>query len=124
MPRVVHFELPAEDVARAVQFYESVFGWQFQKWGGPQEYWLIKTGEEGTMGINGGLSRRMEGFPANAPINVLDVTSVDDYVEKIQAAGGTITVPKMPIPGVGYLAYAQDTEGVIFGIMQEDLTAV
>jgi len=32
-------------------------------------------------------------------------------------------VPKMPIPGVGWLAYAKDTEGNIFGIMQPDANA-
>jgi predicted enzyme related to lactoylglutathione lyase len=30
MDRVVHFEIPAEDVARAKGFYGSVFGWEMQ----------------------------------------------------------------------------------------------
>jgi hypothetical protein len=29
----------------------------------------------------------------------------------------------MPIPGVGWLAYFEDTEGHIFGVMQADTTA-
>ncbi len=41
MSRVVHFEIPADDPARAVKFYEKVFGWKFQKWEGPMEYWLV-----------------------------------------------------------------------------------
>ena len=58
MPRVVHFEIHADDPERAISFYQSVFGWQFQKWEGPLEYWMIITGPEGTPGINGGLVNR------------------------------------------------------------------
>ena len=34
--------------------------------------------------------------------------------------GGTVALAKMPIPGVGWLAYCKDTEGNIFGMMQPD----
>jgi len=44
MPRVVHFEIHAGDCERAVKFYKAVFGWEFQKWEGPAEYWMVMTG--------------------------------------------------------------------------------
>jgi uncharacterized protein len=44
MNRPVHFEIPAEDPERAIQFYEKVFGWKFDRWNGPIEYWTISTG--------------------------------------------------------------------------------
>ncbi|HOC31682.1 MAG TPA: VOC family protein, partial [Armatimonadota bacterium] len=53
MPRPIHFELPADDPERAVRFYENVFGWKVQKWDGPQEHWLITTGEAPAPGIDG-----------------------------------------------------------------------
>ena len=56
MNRVIHFEIPASDPEKSVAFYSSVFGWAFQKWEGPQPYWLIDTGEG--PGINGGLMQR------------------------------------------------------------------
>ncbi len=59
MPRVVHFEIHADDPERAVKFYQNVFGWELTKWGGPHEYWVIKTGPDGSLGINGGLVRGM-----------------------------------------------------------------
>jgi len=37
MPRVIHFDLPADDPERAIRFYETVFGWQIRKWEGPME---------------------------------------------------------------------------------------
>ena len=45
MPRVIHFEIVANNPKRAIEFYKEVFGWEFNQWNGPQEYWLVKTGE-------------------------------------------------------------------------------
>lgn len=123
MPRIIHFELPADDPERASRFYADVFGWTVHKWDGPADYWLLTTGPDDKPGINGGIMRANPGFPAKTPINTLDVPSVDEYAQKIESAGGKVVVPKMPIPGIGYLAYCQDTEGILFGIMQPDPTA-
>ena len=121
MPRVIHFELTADDPERATQFYSKVFGWQIQKWEGPQDYWLITTGEAGTLGIDGAIMRRGD-FSAPV-INTIDVPSVDEFVAKITANGGSVVAPKMPIPGIGYFAYCKDTEGNMFGVMQSDPSA-
>ena len=59
MPRVVHFEIPADDLPRAVKFYADVFGWQLRKWDGPDEYWLAITGDDDQPGINGGLMKKI-----------------------------------------------------------------
>lgn len=117
MPRPIHFEIPADNPERASAFYQKVFGWQFQKWEGPMPYWMVDTGGQGP-GINGGLHARA--FPGQSPANTIDVSSCDEYVKKITSAGGTVTVPKMAVPGIGWLAYATDTEGNTFGIMQAD----
>ncbi len=87
---------------------------------------MIITGPEGTPGINGGLVKRtseVTGDAAIAYVCTIDVPSVDEYADKIVANGGTIVVPKMPIPGVAWLVDAKDTEGNIFGIHQEDASA-
>ena len=126
MPRVVHFEIHAEEPERAVAFYQQVFGWEISKWAGPHEYWLIKTGPDGQLGINGGLMRRrgsIDGTAVIAYVCTIDVPSVDEYAARITGHAGTVVVPKMPIPGIGWLVYAKDTEGNIFGIMQPDSAA-
>ena len=121
MPRIIHFELPADNPERAAEFYKNVFGWQFQKWEGPQEYWLITTGPKDQPGINGGLMRRQ--YPGAGTCNTVDVASVDGAVTTIAKHGGKNVVPKMAIPGVGYLAYCSDPEGNVFGLMQADPNA-
>jgi hypothetical protein len=118
MPRVIHFEIPADQPDRAVRFYEEVFGWKFDKWQGPQEYWLVTTGADGQPGINGGLVRRREA--GSSTVNTVDVPSVDEYVRKVWTEGGAVVVPKMAIPGVGWLAYVKDPEGNVLGMMESD----
>jgi len=121
MPRPVHFEIPAEQPERAMRFYESIFGWTFERWGGPVEYWIIRTGPASEPGIDGGLMRRRD--PAQPCVNTVAVADLDATLKQVDAAGGLCVVPKMPIPGVGWLAYCKDTEGFIFGIMQADPAA-
>ena len=124
MPRVSHFEIHADNPERAIQFYAGLFGWQFQKWDGPMPYWLIKTGPDGTPGINGGLLKRMHPLSGNdgvmAFVCTVDVADLDKSFARALQLGATAALPKMPIPGVGWLAYLKDTEGNIFGMMQPD----
>ena len=125
MPRVSHFEIHADDPERAIRFYSDLFGWEFQKWDGPMPYWLIKTGPDSEPGINGGLVKRMgpgpaDGQPVNAYVCTTGVASVDESVATALASGGTVALPKMPVPGVGWLAYVKDPEGNILGMMQRD----
>lgn len=121
MLRVVHFEINADDPERAAKFYEEIFGWKIKKWEGPIDYWLVTTGPEGQPGINGGIMKRMN--PQASTYNTVDVPSVDEFSKKITEHGGKVVVPKTAVPGVGYMAYCADTEGNVFGIMQEDPTA-
>ncbi|MCX6619643.1 MAG: VOC family protein [Acidobacteria bacterium] len=121
MGRPVHFEIPAEDPEKAIQFYQTVFGWTIQKWDGPMPYWLITTGPSGAPGINGGLMKRHH--PEQPCVNTIDVENLDESVQTVLAAGGQIALPKMPVPGVGWLAYCKDLDGHIFGMMQADPSA-
>ena len=121
MSRVIHFEIPADNPDRAVEFYRTVFGWEIQKWAGPQEYWLASTGPDSQPGINGGLMRRQH--PGAGTCNTIGVISLDQALANITKQGGKVVVPRTAIPGVGYLAYCSDTEGNVFGVMQADNTA-
>lgn len=127
MGRVVHFEIQASEPERLIPFYEKLFGWQFCKWGGPMPYWLIKTGEPGSPGIDGGLLPRqgpvpVEAASVNCYVCTVEVANLDHSLASLPS-GGVTCVPKMAIPGVGWLAYAKDPDGNIFGLMQNDPAA-
>jgi len=78
MPRVVHFEITANDPEKTATFYNNVFGWKITKWGGPQEYWLVETGETEEPGINGGIFRSNEVL--SGTVNSGDVKDIDAYI--------------------------------------------
>jgi uncharacterized protein len=121
MGRVIHFEIHASDTARAIKFYTDVFDWVISRWDGPEEYWLVGTGEG--IGIDGAIVPREGPEPAvHAPINAsvctIGVDEIDAAAASVAKAGGRIVAEKIHIPGVGWLCYANDTEGNTFGMMQ------
>jgi predicted enzyme related to lactoylglutathione lyase len=118
MPRVVHFEIPADDPERAVEFYKEVFGWKIDKWEGPFDYWLVTTGEEDEPGINGAIMSKEMGEMVK---NTIGVDSFDEYAEKIEKAGGKMLMEKQTIPSVGTMAAFEDTEGNVSVIIEPEM---
>lgn len=127
MNRVVHFEIPTDDHARAKRFYAEVFGWQVQDMpmAGDEVYTFAITSpvdekfqhrESGA--INGGMFKRSPGLPVDKPVITIGVESIDDHVKTIEAAGGTLVVPKGEVPDMGYYAYFKDTEGNLMGLWE------
>ncbi len=123
MRSVVHFEIPADDVARAKEFYSSVFDWQLQDMPG-MDYTVARTTEvdEATQmptsagAINGGLVPRNE--ETSAPVLTIDVESVDQALKQVEAAGGRVVRPRTEIPGMGAFAYFTDPEGNTLGLWE------
>lgn len=123
MNRVNHFEIYTDNPEAVQPFYGEVFGWKFKKFeGGPLEYWLVTTGDDKDPGINGGLLRPREGQNPGT-INTVAVRSLDETIRKIEQRGGKICAPKMEIRKVGWLAYAEDPAGNVFGVVEPDSNA-
>jgi len=127
MSRAVHFEIHASNPAALIAFYSGLFGWSFNKWDGG-DYWMIHTGPDEQPGINGGLMPRRGDLPeamaaVNAFVITVDVEHVDQCVAQAVRAGGSVALTKMAVPGIGWLAYAKDPDGNIFGMMQTDTEA-
>jgi hypothetical protein len=118
----MHFEVPADNPERAQKFYADVFGWTFQSWPGPVQYWLATTGPKEEPGIDGGLMKRMQ--PGQGVVTTIAVESLDATLAKLASSGGTITAPKFAVPSVGWLAYFLDSEGNAWGAMQMDPGAI
>ena len=126
MKKVVHFEIPADDLERAKKFY-SIFGWQMQDWPMPDGsvYVGARTVEtdETTYqpkepgAINGGIVLRDQ--YTKTPNVAINVPSVDEYIEKVKEAGGNVVKPKQSIDGMGFYAYVSDTEGNLLGLWED-----
>jgi predicted enzyme related to lactoylglutathione lyase len=127
MGRVVHFEIHGAEPEKLAAFYRSVFGWQVSKLPN-MEYWLVVTGDETAPGINGGILKRrgtgpVEGQSTNAYVCTIETGAIDQDLKRGTQEGGSIVVPKMVIPGVGWVAYLKDPAGNTFGLHQRDKSA-
>jgi predicted enzyme related to lactoylglutathione lyase len=124
--KVVHFEIPAEDLDRAKKFYGAVFGWTLQTtpMPGGGEYTSVVTtpvneqtqipAEPGA--INGGMMERSATTPA--PVITIDVDAIDVALKHVEAEGGTTVQPRTEIPGMGAFAYFKDSEGNVMGLWE------
>ncbi len=122
MRKVVHFEIPADDIARAKEFYGSVFEWQLEDMEG-MDYTSVTTvpvddqqmpSEPGA--INGGLIARSEDL--SVPVLTVDVDSIDETLKSVEAAGGSVVRSRTEIPGMGAYAYLRDPEGNVVGLWE------
>lgn len=118
MPNVIHFEINADDTARAADFYSRVFGWKVM-WArvAPEPYWIISTGDAETPSIRGGMKKRTD--PKRSTVIQIDVTSLDDYAKLILSNGGKAASEKIRIQGTGYVQYFEDTEGNVFALLEK-----
>lgn len=122
MDKVVHFEIPADDLERARNFYESIFGWKMDTMEG-MDYILIGTTpmDENHMpeepgAINGGMMKRQR--PITSPVITINVEDIEAALKKVKKMGGEAVRGKMPVADMGYAAYFKDTEGNIIGLWQ------
>ena len=128
MNPVVHFEMPFEDRARMVDFYSKTFGWKAQLFGPEMgDYAVVQTSETDDKGmlkengrINGGLFKKSPENPN--PSIVIAVDDIKAAMEKVKAAGGTVSFTEngepMNIPGIGLYVGVTDTEGNRVSMLQ------
>ena len=110
-----HISIHANDVERAVRFYEQVFGWTFRNWGPPGFYLTDDAG------VGCALQGRGDGIAGAAMLGAETTMAVDDLAATgaaIEAAGGKVTGGPYDIPTVGSLIWAEDTEGNRIGAMR------
>ena len=114
--RLVHFEIPAKDADRAQKFYEDLFGWEFQSWEGPFDYRTTPAGGD----PGGGLYPSDTG--QRGPIVYFDADDIDATVARVRELGGEAE-DKQAIPGIGWFARCQDTEGNEISLFKSDESA-
>jgi uncharacterized protein len=125
MDKIVHFEIPADDVARAKEFYGSIFEWELQDY--PEmQYTIVMTVpvDDKQMptqpgAINGGMMKRSNTTPSS-PVLTIEVQSIDEALKKVEAGVGETVTPRTPIPGMGAFAYFKDTEGNTLGLFETE----
>jgi uncharacterized protein len=116
MDKVVHFEIPADDVEKAKDFYHEVFGWVINPV--PEmDYTVVHTGPTDEKGmvkesgfINGGLRKRTE---IDTTVVTIAVEDIDKCLETIADHGGEIVERKMKVGEMGFMAYFRFEKNVV-----------
>ncbi len=129
MNPVVHFEVPAENKDRMVDFYTNVFGWDAQKLGPEMgNYVIVKTTETEDNGfpkkpgiINGGFFEKSK--DNQYPSVVIAVDDIREAMKSVEKAGGKVLGGMKQgepddIPGVGLYCAFIDTEGNRLSMLQ------
>ncbi len=113
----VHIEIPAEDTAKAREFWGSLFGWQFQEFGGPVEYHMTQITEQ----TGGAIYNNPEGNTEGLRI-YFDVDDIKQGTARVRELGGEANEPQ-PVPNMGWFVGCKDAVGNDFGLWQTDASA-
>jgi len=117
---IVWFEIPADDLARAKNFYASLFGWKINPFPAMADYQHIDTGGPDAS-PDGALMKRMH--PDHTITHYVNVPSVTQFMAKVEKLGGSICRPKTAVPGMGYFAICKDTENNTFAVWEMSKSA-
>lgn len=122
MDPVVHFEIPADNVVRAQDFYNRAFGWKMSSVSG-MDYTIVRTAETDDNHmikepgkINGGIMKRSP--PIMRPVITISVEEMGRALQKVKSAGGKTVKEPVTVGDMGIAAYVQDSEGNIIGLWQ------
>ena len=114
--QIVHMEIPADDTGKSLEFWGSLFGWQFQSYPGPSEYHMARLTEESGVAVT-----NME--PGKRGTRVyFDVDDINTGAARVKELGGESDQP-MPVPGMGWFSTCRDPHGNDFGLWQNDTAA-
>ena len=114
--QIVHLEIPADDTAKAREFWGSLFGWQFESYPGPSEYHMTRISDQ-----QGAAITNMEQGKSGAR-PYFDVDDINAGAARVKELGGNADDP-MPVPNMGWFATCTDPSGNEFGLWQTDPSA-
>ena len=119
MAKVVHFEIHSKNIDKAKDFFSKVFNWEFDRWGGPKNYWLLNSDDENSIKATIiDTTSELQGV-----INTIEVFSIDETLEKVVKLGGKILLKKTLVENTGYIAYFSDLDSNVFGIVEKNSLA-
>lgn len=116
--KIVHIEIPAHDVASSRNFYASLFGWEFETFdGGGIDYSSTSSSsvDIGLPPVDGEMNH------AGEVVIYIESPNIDEDLRAIEAAGGTVIIPRREVGGVGMGAIAifKDPAGNTLGLWED-----
>jgi len=108
---VIYFEIPVDDIDRAVRFYKAVFNFDFYKENIDDNEMALFPFTEENSGISGALAKGEIYKPTkNGVLIYFKTENIGETLKSAEANGGQILYPETD-NGVGLVAEFEDTEG-------------
>lgn len=116
------FEIPAIDINRSKDFYQKIFNIDMPATEMHNSLMAFFPGDSGSGKATGALVQSEMHKPSKeGSIIYLNANpNLDPVLEKVEKAGGKISVPKMDIGEHGFIAFIEDTEGNKVGIHSQE----
>jgi hypothetical protein len=113
--QISHIEFPADDTARAGRFYNGLFGWELGEMPQFPDYLLFSMGTIERAGGAIGLRGQSVGDKVRLYV---EVDAIDPVLAKVPGLGGKVITPRTEIPGQGWYAVVEDSEGSEIGLYE------
>lgn len=109
---VGYFEIPVNDLERAVKFYEIVFGYQLERAVIDGYEMALFPSCDRAEGFTGSLVKGDSYVPAKEGSRLyFNTENIDETLTKVLSQGGRILYPKTSIENLGWVAEFEDVEG-------------
>jgi len=107
------FEIPAKDIPRAKKFYEQIFEIKMEEMEMPGMKYAMFPFDPMKGKISGGLAQSQMHTPSmTGSIIYLNANpDLQNVLDRVEKAGGKVTMPKTSIGQNGFMAFFSDTEG-------------
>ncbi len=133
MPKACYVSLSTPNPDAIKEFYQELFGWNIiKKDMGGHSFWYIPGSDSWSMGRKSAPDGEDEAISGGGIVQTSEINSqgvtvyynidgkIDVCMAKAESLGGSITSPKMAIPGEGYLVKAKDPDGNLFGMWENN----
>lgn len=115
---VIYFEIPVNEMDRSIQFYQTVFNFEFSKEIIDNNEMALFPFAEENSGISGALAKGEIYKPTKDGVLIYFKTeNIDDTLKLATESGGQILYPKTD-NGIGFVAEFEDTEGNRIALFQ------
>jgi predicted enzyme related to lactoylglutathione lyase len=120
MGHVVHWEITGKDHDELKKFYGDVFGWQLQTMEMDGSPYTTTGPAEGEGGIGGGIAQS-DDPNAQGVVFYIAVEDTDEFLKKVEQAGGKTIVPTTTVPNIVTFAQFVDPQGNRIGLVNQEM---
>ena len=115
----MYFEIPVSDMRRAIEFYEKVFGFDFQLEEIHSNQMALMPFDMDGSGISGALAKGEIYKPSlHGTLIYLRTEGIDKTLSRASLAGAKVLFPKAKAGEYAYVAEIEDSEGNRIGLME------